>query len=113
MVNLRVVGKGITEKPKLVKLPSRSSTSSVASRGRRKVFFEEGFRDVPVYDGLLLPPEETLTGPAIVEQETTTLVVPPGYKLTCDRFGNYLMHTEKQSLEQIVSALKVEGASDA
>ena len=30
-----------------------------------------------------------ITGPAIIEEKLTTVVVPPGARVTVDRYGNY------------------------
>ena len=46
---------------------------------------------VPVYDGLALQPGNRLPGPAIVEQPTTTIVLPGDTGLSCDQWGNYLL----------------------
>jgi N-methylhydantoinase A len=105
IVNLRVVGKGIVDKLEMMK-PARDRDSEAGPTGHRKAFFDGAFKEVPVYDGLRLPAGITLTGPIIVEQETTTVVVQPGYKLTCDDYGNYLVYREDASLEESISALK-------
>ena len=106
IVNLRVVGKGIVDKPEIVRPASQKDDSPARPTGHRKVFFEEGLKEVPVYDGLRLSAGSTLIGPAIVEQETTTVIVQPGYKLTCDDFGNYLVYKEGVSLEESIALLK-------
>ena len=51
-----------------------------ASKGTRPVYFPE-FRDfqaTPVYDRYALVPGQTFTGPAIVEERESTLVIGPG-----------------------------------
>lgn len=88
VVNLRVVGTGMVEKPEFLKAPSSDRPFPVSPIGSRRAFFDAGLTDVPVYDGLQLAAQSRITGPAIVEQATTTLVVQPGYELTCDDFGN-------------------------
>ena len=42
-----------------------------------------------VYDGLALQPGNRLPGPAIVEQPTTTIVLPGDTVLNCDNWSNY------------------------
>lgn len=108
VVNLRVVGKGAVDRPEAVKLRGDIGSSSSALTGYRKAFFEDGFQEVPVYDGFQLSAGSTLNGPAIVEQETTTVVVQPGYKLACDEFGNYLVYKGDLTLEESISILKRE-----
>ena len=106
IVNLRVVGTGIVDKPQIVKPPAAVVEPSNAPIGYRKAFIDNGFTKVPVYDGLQLPLASNITGPAIVEQATTTVVVQPGYKLTCDDFGNYLVYRDGVSLDKSISVLR-------
>lgn len=47
------------------------------------------WHETPVYDGTTLVSGQTLRGPAIVEEATTTVVVGSGDRLTVDRAGNY------------------------
>ena len=63
-------------------LPSRAALRPGAevSKGTRPVYFPE-FRDfqaTPVYDRYALVPGQTFTGPAIVEERESTLVIGPG-----------------------------------
>jgi N-methylhydantoinase A len=106
IVNLRVVGKGIVDKPETMRAASQKADFSAELTGHRKAFFEDNFMEVPVYDALRLSAGVTLRGPVIVEQETTTVIVQPGYKLTCDDFGNYLVYREEMSLEESIALLK-------
>jgi len=50
-----------------------------------------GWRDVPVYRRERLPLDVTLTGPAIIEQMDTTLVVEPGDRVRGDVHGNLIV----------------------
>jgi N-methylhydantoinase A len=66
----------------------RGSGQDTAERTRDVVF--DG-RKVPtkVYEGGKLPRQATIEGPAIVEEPTTTIVVPPGSKLRVNEYGDY------------------------
>ena len=57
--------------------------------GVRKAFFRGRFVSTPIFDGPALVAGQTVTGPAIVEEPFTTIVVYPGQRATVDRFGNY------------------------
>ena len=65
--------------------------ASPALKRKRPVFFKEtgDFVETPCYDGDKLQPGNVITGPAIVEEKTTTLVVPPKAKVSVDQYGNY------------------------
>ena len=109
LVNLRVVAKGITDKPREVSLPSRGTGSTdEALTGHRQAFFEDEFKEVPVYDGFQLSSGSTLRGPALVEHQTTTVVVQPDLQLTCDEWGNYMIYDKERSLDEILSLLTTE-----
>jgi N-methylhydantoinase A len=63
-----------------------SSAAPPAVRARRKAYFGT-WLDVPVYALDDLKPGQALAGPAIVEAETTTVVINAGDRLTVNAFG--------------------------
>lgn len=71
----------------------RGEDSSKAMKRQRPVYFRDrrGFAETPCYDGGLLRHGNVVTGPAIIEEAKTTLVVPSNYRLTVDAYGNFLM----------------------
>ena len=103
IVNLRVVGRGLAE---AAPMPARSGDGGASLTGRRNAFFDDGFVEVPVHDGHRLAAGENVRGPAIVEQETTTVVLPPGFQLACDACGNYLVHPDTHSLQESLERLR-------
>jgi N-methylhydantoinase A len=56
----------------------------------RPVWFN-GWRDTPVYWRDHLPLDLHLSGPAIIEQMDTTIVVDPGCKIRSDTDGNLIV----------------------
>ncbi len=57
----------------------------------RQVWLAGGWLETPIYRRGQLPPGATLTGPAIVEQLDTTIVVEPGDRVTVDALGNLMI----------------------
>lgn len=51
-------------------------------------FPDEGETDGAVYDGPALDPGNTVSGPAIIEQPRTTIVVPPGFQARVNGLKN-------------------------
>jgi N-methylhydantoinase A len=51
---------------------------------KRTAWFGESPAVVPVYDGATVKAGESADGPAIVEEDTTTIVVPPGWRIQLD-----------------------------
>jgi N-methylhydantoinase A len=73
------------------------STLADALKGERPVYFKEGFRGCPVYERTLLPPETTLEGPAVIEQDDATTVLEPGMRLRSDALGNLIISAAESS----------------
>jgi N-methylhydantoinase A len=65
-----------------------------ARRGSRRAWFDEagGFVEAPVYAGEAIPAHGELEGPAVVDVATTTIVVPPSWRLRSDGRGSFLMN---------------------
>jgi N-methylhydantoinase A len=105
LINLRVTGRGRTDKPVLERAPFGGEDASAARRGSRQAWFDDAFHDVPLYDGLALVNGNRVPGPAIVVQPTTTIIVPPDFQLLCDEFNNYLMYPRDGDLEKLRAAL--------
>jgi len=47
--------------------------------------------DTPVYDGEKILARNTIPGPAIIEETTTTVVIPEAYVCSVDRYKNYVL----------------------
>lgn len=74
---------------RLERQPLEGSDPGGALKGKREAFWPEvgEWRQTPVYAQVGLRPGNRVEGPAIVEAEYTTLVVPPGYGLHIDAYG--------------------------
>jgi N-methylhydantoinase A len=75
------------------KTPSGQDPSS-ALRRRRSAYFKEmgGYIDTPCFGGDLLQPGNVISGPAIIEEEKTTVVIPPQSNVLVDLYSNYLVN---------------------
>jgi N-methylhydantoinase A/acetophenone carboxylase len=56
----------------------------------------EGPIDTPVFDAASLAAGAVVPGPALVEDETTTTAVAPGWVLTVDEYGTFLLINERE-----------------
>ncbi len=63
-----------------------SSSGACTPRGKRQAFFG-GWREVPVYALDELQPGHSLTGPAIIEAETTTVLIDTGDRVSVNALG--------------------------
>ena len=82
--------------PATLKGPARAADrpgrrAAVDSVGRRPVYFEEGFVETPFHRRAHLPVDARLAGPAIVEEDGSTIVIPPGARGAVDPAGNLVL----------------------
>jgi len=105
VINLRVAARGATEKPRLTGASSAAEPAKFLPAKRRQVFFDGNFVDTPIYDGLAMHAGDHISGPAIVAQPTTTIVVPPDYDLACDKFENYLLYPGSEDVDELCARL--------
>ena len=91
-ITFRVRGVGVLPfSPALPEVPAAGSADPTeAQDGIRPVCLDAatGYVDTPIYDYRRLRSGHVLTGPAIVEVPTTTVVVPGGTTGTVDHLGN-------------------------
>ncbi len=89
VVNIRVRATGLTDKPELPMEPATASRTATPSRVRQSCF--NGV-EVPtrVFRATDLPAGSTAEGPAIIIGAEATTVIPPGFHVTVDGFGNLI-----------------------
>jgi N-methylhydantoinase A len=79
------------------KLPTTGRKIEEVVKGEREVdYLEDGVHVATLYDGAALEPGMSFTGPAIVEEADTTVVIPPGLPCSIDDYGNYHILTGDQ-----------------
>jgi N-methylhydantoinase A/oxoprolinase/acetone carboxylase beta subunit len=78
-----------TKKIELPKLTLEGTSPAAARKGARPVYWppENDFRLTPIFTYESLRPGNAVEGPAIVEGEYTTLVVPPALRFSIDNRG--------------------------
>jgi len=70
-----------------------SSSVETARRGSRSCLFERGAArvDTPAYDWDRMEPGHRLSGPALIDDKTTTVLVPPGFTCEVDAYRNLVL----------------------
>jgi N-methylhydantoinase A len=68
--------------------------ASGALKRSRKCLFDGRRLDTPVYDGDRLGAGNVIAGPAIIEERTTTAVVPSGFAAEVDAFRNCILRKQ-------------------
>ncbi len=88
---LRAPITGVTLDGLSIQDAAERSLETARRRDRRAHFADTGWVDAAVYDGALMPPGAEVAGPAIIEEPTSTLVVPPDALVRTTSLGNYLV----------------------
>lgn len=92
MVALRLVVVGETPKPALPELAA--ATAPAQPQTMVEVYLDNQRRSVPLHTRDALRAGHRFTGPAIVAQHDCTTVVPSGFDVAVDRFGNLIITPE-------------------
>ena len=93
IINIRVTVIGELPRTKLPEEGLGDTDPSKGYVGTRDVIYE-GYKNpvsTSIYRGDLLSPGNELVGPAIIEETTTTIVIPPGCKAFVDKFRNVII----------------------
>lgn len=91
---LRAVATGRIERQAPKGMAERADGNAPVPQDHRRAFVDAatGWADVPVHASDSLLPGHRLTGPAIIEAPTTTVLVGAGDELSVDDHGNYLIN---------------------
>lgn len=77
-------------KPKLIRYALKGENPPAsAKKGTRLCYFSEGWMETDIYDWVGLEAGNKITGPAVIEHSTTTLVVPPKMGISVDEYLNF------------------------
>jgi N-methylhydantoinase A/oxoprolinase/acetone carboxylase beta subunit len=66
-----------------------------AIKGKRQVYWGQGFSVTSIYQQGLLESGHVVLGPAVIEAPGTTTLVPPGWKYTVDQYLNGNLEVKK------------------
>ena len=95
IVNIECTVSGKTDLLQPARLqPGKGATHAL--RSERPMIFgaEARARSTPVFDGTLLGAEDSIDGPAVIEEPTTTIVIQPGWNCRLDASGTYVLHQQ-------------------
>ncbi|MFH2000323.1 MAG: hydantoinase B/oxoprolinase family protein, partial [Planctomycetota bacterium] len=97
LVTLRVVAS--TQVPEKIRsLPqSRSNRTPPVPVGTQKTWFQNKWQSVPFYQRELFPEGSRISGPALVFEAHSAVVVEPGWDLVSDRAGALVIEREDAS----------------
>jgi N-methylhydantoinase A len=76
---------------------TKGPDASAAIKSHRKAWFDGASRQTPVYDGAKLAAGNKIDGPAIIEEATTTVVIPASYHCTVDNIRGYQLQLKSRA----------------
>ncbi|MHB2266103.1 hydantoinase/oxoprolinase family protein [Aliihoeflea sp. PC F10.4] len=88
---VRLAAIGVT--PDLPTAALKSVGEPAQPSGQREIFVRDAWLEAAIYKRVALAPGQRFAGPAIVEQEDTTVVILPGWSARVDGDGN--LHLER------------------
>ena len=92
VVNLESTLYGLVDKPEVASLAAGTDVDAAIKGSRNAIFSADGTSQrVPVIDGDKLGAGSLVTGPAIIEEITTTIVIEPGWKAALHESGSYVL----------------------
>ncbi len=94
IINVRVQAIGGIDPPGYREEARAPASAEKAIKGRRAVYLPEtnAFAQVPIYDGHALVHGNRLTGPAMIEEETTAIFVSQGFDCVVDAYGSFVLY---------------------
>jgi N-methylhydantoinase A len=99
IVNVRLIGRVQLEKPRIDKYTPNKDRGG---RGARRAIYIDGkFLECDLIDRDSIDTKDVISGPAIVEEMTATLYIPPGWKLSVGELGE--LHVVPSSVARTLS----------
>ena len=96
LVNIESTIYGKIDRPTYLELENNGQINDALKTSRNLIFSETGnLIKTPVYDGNKLSPGHQINGPAVVEEDTTTLVIEPEWFLELHKSGTYIIKKKK------------------
>lgn len=107
VVNVESTIAGHVDKPARMTIAEGTGAQATLKGTRPMVFNADGTKqDTPVYDGSAMGAGDTLHGPAVIEEVTTTIVVEPGWSVSLHETGVYVLTADASPEARQMDQLK-------
>jgi N-methylhydantoinase A len=100
VVNVRIVATGTQRKPRFATLRGRDAGNTPKSQTRRVHFDEIGVVECPIFRREDLLWRDRITGPAVIEEAYSTILVGPGDEAGIDEQGFVFMKIKERQHAQ-------------
>jgi len=95
VVNVESTLYGRVDKPQPPRLSGGGGAEAAIMLRRPMIFSADGAAiEGPVYDGGMLGAGDEIPGPAVIEEETTTIVIEPGWHAKLHESGSYVLRRD-------------------
>ena len=92
LVNIESTMYGRVERPNPSELTGNTRIEDAIKAHRELIFSDDGkATNVPVYDGAKISAGNRFAGPAVIEEETATIVIQPGWQVELHKSATYLI----------------------
>ncbi len=92
VVNVESAILGKVDRPQRMTIAKGNGAASARTGTRPMIFTADGrVQDTPVYAGAGLGAGDRITGPAVIEEVTTTIVIEPGWTAELHESGVYVL----------------------
>ncbi len=95
VVNVESAISGRVERPNRMVIAKGAGAETAVKGMRPMIFAPDGVaQETPVFEGAKLGAGDTVRGPAVIEEVTTTLVIEPGWTAVLDENGTYVVSAD-------------------
>lgn len=92
LVNLRIQAVGEAQRPADLEALADGSGGSPEPSSRRQVYWrDDGWVECNIYDRDSFGPGHSVSGPTVIEEYGSTVVVPASWSIRCDKYGNMIL----------------------
>ena len=107
VVNVESAITGAVDRPARMTVAQGKGAHSALIRTREMIFNANGIKqDTPVYDGARLGAGDSIAGPAVIQEVTTTIVIEPGWTARLDANGAYVITVGTSTAEPAIARLE-------
>ncbi|MGH6912119.1 MAG: hypothetical protein ACREH3_00235, partial [Geminicoccales bacterium] len=103
--SIRLSAIGETEEPSFGRLARGRTSADAARKGARRAWFGGRTTRAPIYDSARLRAGNRLSGPALIEDPTTTIRIDKGWNLMVDPVGSYVLWRAGHDLAKVKARL--------
>ncbi len=91
LVNLRVQAIGQAQRPSHLEMTTESSQMPKPSSTREVFWQDRGWLDCTIYERYEMVPDHQISGPTVIEEYGSTVVVPEDWCVRCDKYHSLIL----------------------